>query len=312
MPEKSKKAVKTVKAVKTAKQIKPAKPVKSVKAVQPVKAAKPIQEKKESVEMITVGDIDVYIEGKGKETIVMIHGWPDTYRLWEPQVKLLKDNFRCVRFSLPGYEISKPRKLYTFQEEFDTIKQIIDTVSPKQKVILMTHDWGCVFGYQYYMQNKDRVSKIIGMDIGDAGSKNMKLPFKMIMFAISYQLFLASAWLIGGKTGDKMTKWLSKKFKIRADINLIHSGMNYPYFFKWKSTFLRKPTGAVPFEPECPMLFMFGKNKPTMFHSQNFVDAINGRKGSNAIGFEAGHWLMLDKPAEVNKEISKWLGVNGK
>ena len=34
---------------------------------------------------LQVSDVEVYIEGAG-DTIVMVHGWPDTYRLWDAQV----------------------------------------------------------------------------------------------------------------------------------------------------------------------------------------------------------------------------------
>ena len=60
-------------------------------------------------QVIVVDDIDVYIEGgvEGSETIVMIHGWPDTYRLWDAQVEELKSRYRCVRFTLPGFDLGK-------------------------------------------------------------------------------------------------------------------------------------------------------------------------------------------------------------
>ncbi|WP_274378911.1 hypothetical protein [Deinococcus cavernae] len=32
---------------------------------------------------ICIEDTDIHIEGEGSQTIVMIHGWPDTYRLWD-------------------------------------------------------------------------------------------------------------------------------------------------------------------------------------------------------------------------------------
>jgi pimeloyl-ACP methyl ester carboxylesterase len=256
----------------------------------------------------TIRDVDVYIEGEGKETIVMIHGWPDTYRLWDEQVENLKKKFVCVRFTLPGFDITKKRKLYTVPELIDIFSEIIDTVSPDKKVTLLLHDWGCVFGYQYYMKHKDRVSKLIGIDIGDVDSKNLDLPFKMVLFAVSYQLWLACAWLIGGKVGDGMTRWLARKFKIRADINLIWSGMNYGYHIKYSSAFRGKKMSPTLFDPTTPMLFLYGKNKPTMFHSRNFVYKINTAPGSRAVGFDAGHWVMLDKPAEVSEEINSWLG----
>jgi len=236
-----------------------------------------------------------------------MHGWPDTCRLWEPQVELLKGSYRCVRFTLPGFDKDKPRRLYTLKETMDIFNEIIDTVSADKKVTLLLHDWGCVFGYQYYMRHQDRVSRIIGIDVGDAGSKHLKLPFKMVAFAAGYQLFLALAWLIGGKAGDGMTRWMAGKLNKRADQSLIHSGMNYPYHLRWKHIILHKSQGMVDVEPACPMLFVYGKNKPTMFHSQEFVDGLNAKTGSRAIGFDAGHWIMLDKPAELSALMLEWL-----
>ena len=44
------------------------------------------------------------IEGQGAQTIVCIHGWPDTYRLSDFTVESLKGQPSCVRFTLPGFE----------------------------------------------------------------------------------------------------------------------------------------------------------------------------------------------------------------
>jgi len=63
------------------------------------------------MEIITVQDVDVHIEGQGEETIVMIHGWPDTHTIWDNQVAALSDNYRCVRFTLPGYALENPENI---------------------------------------------------------------------------------------------------------------------------------------------------------------------------------------------------------
>ena len=54
-----------------------------------------------------VQGIPIYVEGEGSETIVMVHGWPDTYRLWDDTVAHLKDRYRCVRFTLPGFDVNE-------------------------------------------------------------------------------------------------------------------------------------------------------------------------------------------------------------
>lgn len=63
-----------------------------------------------------VNDTEVYLEGRGSHTIVMLHGWPDTYRLWDGMVAALAPQYRCVRFTLPGFETPAPGKTRTLAE----------------------------------------------------------------------------------------------------------------------------------------------------------------------------------------------------
>src|SRR5260221_8077897 len=71
-----------------------------------------------------VDDVEVIVEGGGATTIVMIHGWPDSYRLWNAQVAALKDRYRCVRFSLPGFELAGAKRAYALDEVVETIRHV--------------------------------------------------------------------------------------------------------------------------------------------------------------------------------------------
>ena len=92
--------------------------------------------------VLDVLDVNVHIEGDGAETIVMVPGWPDTYRLWDRQVEALKDRYRCVRFTLPGFDKEKPRKAYTLDEHIAFMDAVIARISPGKQVIFLLHDWG--------------------------------------------------------------------------------------------------------------------------------------------------------------------------
>ena len=71
---------------------------------------------------LRIGNIDVYIEGKDAKPIVMIHGWPDSYRLWDKQVETLKSSYRCIRLNLPGFE--KKQQNYTREEKYCFLLQV--------------------------------------------------------------------------------------------------------------------------------------------------------------------------------------------
>ncbi|GIU28431.1 hypothetical protein TUM4644_26090 [Shewanella colwelliana] len=259
------------------------------------------------VEIIDVNGTQVHVQGQGEQTIVMLHGWPDTYRLWDPQVGILQSNYRCVRFSLPGYEDGQSRTLYTLEQIVALIDEVVTAVSPNNKVVLMLHDWGCFFGYQFYMRHQDKVEKIIGVDIGDAGSPDHQLSAKVKAFMFTYQMWLATAWKIGGGLGDAMTRKMAKWLHAPGDQKLISASMTYSYYWKWSRTLTGKPLGHLPLDIQCPLLFLYGKNKPGMFHSQPWERKMAAIEGNQVIAFDTRHWVMTEAPDKFNHAITDWL-----
>jgi len=257
---------------------------------------------------IVIDGIDVHIEGEGADTIVMIHGWPDTYRLWDAQVAFFKQRYRCVRFTLPGFDIEKPRRAVPFEEMIATLKKIVDQTSAGRPVTLMLHDWGCVFGYQLFMRHPSLVSRIVGVDIGDAGTRehqgSLTLMAKAMVFA--YQLWLALAWRIGGLIGNGMTLAMARIAHCPSDPRFIDSRMDYPYYIRWAKAH-GSYRGVVRFQPNVPMLFIYGTKKPFMFHTRAWAEALAARDGNRVEALPTGHWVMIQKPDEFNQIADNWL-----
>lgn len=257
---------------------------------------------------LVVDGIDVYIEGEGAETIVMMHGWPDTHRVWDAQVAELKQRYRCVRFTLPGFDIAKPRRSYSLDAMQRVLLHIVNSVSQKEKVILMLHDWGCVFGYEFYMRNKGLVSCIIGVDIGDAQSKatvrSRSLGQKMMVSG--YQGTLGLAWAIGGMVGDMMTKGMAKLLSAPSPRRFISSGMNFPYYILAAGS-AGSYSSLVPFVPKVPLLYIYGIRKPFMFHSPQWTENLAAKEGCKVVAMETDHWPMLRQPERFNQIVMAWL-----
>jgi cis-3-alkyl-4-acyloxetan-2-one decarboxylase len=253
---------------------------------------------------LSVNGIEVFLEGQGEQTILMIHGWPDTYRLWDGQVALLKEHFRCARFSLPGFEVNQPARASSFDEMMLLFKAITDAVSPGKPVILMLHDWGCVFGYQFAAQYPQRVARMVGVDIGDSFSKAFlgALTGKEKLMIAAYQLWLALAYKLGG-LGTTMTRWMARTLRCKVDPTLIAAQQNYPYVMQWTGGFKK----AVNFFPHCPFLYLYGKRKPFMFHSPKWLEKLAAHPGSEVHGFATGHWVMAGDPVGFNQKLLAWL-----
>ena len=255
-----------------------------------------------------IDGIDVLIEGEGAHTVVMVHGWPDTYRVWDAQVAALHVHYRCVRFTLPGFDISKPRRAYSLDETVSTLLHIVEQVSPNDKVTLLLHDWGCVFGYQFYMCHPDRVARMVGVDIGDAASPQYQQSLSVAaqLMVATYQGILAIAWKIGGAVGDRITRGMARALKAPSTPQCISAAMNFPYFIFW--------TGAYgsykhlrPLMPQCPLLFVYGTRKPFLFHSPQWAQALNATPGSKALAFDTDHWPMVRQPQAFNQALLHWL-----
>jgi cis-3-alkyl-4-acyloxetan-2-one decarboxylase len=247
--------------------------------------------------------VELKIEGTGPKTLVMVHGWPDTSRLWDGQVPALSERYRCVRFTLPGFDGSQPARAYTVDEVVEAIRQVLD-----RPVTLVLHDWGCLYGYQFAMRYPQLVERIVGVDIGDAGSRahleETGLRGKVMIAA--YQYWLALAWRIGGRIGDGMSRAMARLLRCPTDPKTIHARMGYPYAVRWLGA-AGGFQGLRVFKPEVPMLFVYGEKKPVMFHSRAWAERVAAKAGNRVVAFPTGHWIMITRRDAFNDALRTWL-----
>ena len=99
---------------------------------------------------VTNGSVSLAVFEQGKadgETIVLVHGWPDTHELWNRIVPLLADDFRVVSYDSRGAgESTIPSRVQDYQ--LSALAAIFlpssTAVSPGKPVHVLAHDWGSV------------------------------------------------------------------------------------------------------------------------------------------------------------------------
>lgn len=256
---------------------------------------------------ITVANTPVHIEGSGERTIVMLHGWPDTHVLWRPQIDAFCREYVCVSFTMPGFS-RDDRCDYSVDGVVERIRDVVDAVSPDDKVILLVHDWGCVFGYEYAMRYSDRVEKMIGLDVGDADSQalqdSLSLAGKLMIF--TYQVFLAVSFVCPRRLGNAMARFMAGALRARSAREHIHAGMSMPYAMRWFGV-NGGLTNLLPVDPPFPFYYAYATRKPVMFHSPGWLQQILERPGNRVQAFDCGHWLMVDRADEFNASVTEWL-----
>ena len=233
-----------------------------------------------------------------KGTLVMIHGWPDSERLWDGTVAALGDRYRCERFTLPGFD--RPG-VHGFEELLEFISRVVDG----RRVTLVLHDWGCFLGYQFAMRHPQLVERVVGVDIGDTGSRAhvAELGLRGKAMVLAYQVWLALAWRWNS---DAMARAMARLLRYPGDTNSVRAHMGYLYALRWLGIAGGFKDVRV-FQPSCPMLYIYGERKPIMFHSRPWAERLAGKTESRVVALPTGHWVMVTARERFHEALRNWL-----
>jgi pimeloyl-ACP methyl ester carboxylesterase len=259
--------------------------------------------------LLTVDRTPVHLEGSGPDTLVMLHGWPDSLVLWDTLVARLATRRRCARFTLPCYDPADDRPAPTLDAMIAHVAAIVDAVSPQAPVTLVLHDWGAFYGYQYAMRHPDRVARIVGVDIGDTASGEYlrSLPARAKAMIVGYQSVLAMAYWMPARLGDAVTRQMARWLRAPAAPDTIRARLNYPYASMLGGGF----RGARPLRVACPMLFVYGTRKPFLFHAPAWAERLAAAPDCAVKGLRTGHWVMTAEPEAFNRIVEDWLDGRG-
>ncbi|MVU83725.1 SDR family oxidoreductase [Nocardia sp. ET3-3] len=96
------------------------------------------------------GEIEIAVYEQGVAdgpTIVLVHGWPDSHRLWDNVIPHLADRFRVASYDSRGHgRTTDPQDFRAFriEEPATDFFAVVDAVSPAEPVHVLAHDWGSV------------------------------------------------------------------------------------------------------------------------------------------------------------------------
>lgn len=257
-----------------------------------------------------VKNLEYKIEGNGEQTLVLIHGYPDSLEMWDQQVDYLKDYYTCVRFTLPGFSLTDngERPDYSMQQ----IRTIIDTFIEglgKEKVTVLAHDWGAVFAFKY-LEKSDLVDRVVLFDIGSFGDD------KRPTINVKYTFALAAAWTLPESLGEKLTNYTAREILNVPDVDPNKTAddlradprMTYPYFRLWNGIVTKTLPASLEVEQyETPFLFIYGKDKKVWFHSEGWLNKVKKLNKADVEAVPGGHWFMQSSPDIVNTKLHNWL-----
>lgn len=94
-------------------------------------------------------ELAVYERGleAGRQTVVLVHGYPDSAQVWTAIAERLAERFHVVSYDVRGAGASSvPRRIrdYRIAELMADLEAVIDAVAGDGKVHLAAHDWGSI------------------------------------------------------------------------------------------------------------------------------------------------------------------------
>lgn len=258
--------------------------------------------------------LEYRIEGRRDAAkLVFVHGWPDDASLWRHQLAVLAEQYCCVVPTLPNFGDARHEAGgCDFPEIVRRLHTLIESLGEEQ-VTLVIHDWGAYIGYLYEQAHPERVSSVVALDIGghfQPGNLNSALMF------VSYQWVLASLWLLGGvipPLGTALTRSFARLLKVpERQVSSLRSRNNYPYFYFWRANLLPWMRHRLlgDYTPQCAVMFIYGEQKPLMFHSEQWLRMVQ-QSGGRSVGIKrGGHWFMEEAVEETNGLLLEWLEEN--
>ncbi|GAA1463502.1 alpha/beta fold hydrolase [Williamsia maris] len=104
--------------------------------------------------VVTSGRIRLAVYEYGdpaNETIVLLHGWPDTHVLWTETAAVLAERFHVVVYDQRGHGLSTSPpswRDFTFEKLVDDLDAVAAVVSPNRPVHLLGHDFGAIYAWE--------------------------------------------------------------------------------------------------------------------------------------------------------------------
>jgi pimeloyl-ACP methyl ester carboxylesterase len=128
-------------------------------------------------------------EGKGKDAIVLVHGWTCNLTNWRDQIPELSKRARVLALDLPGHGLSdKPQVKY----DMDLFAAAIDAVMKDagvERAVLVGHSMGTPVVRQFYRKYPQKTLAIVIVDGGlrPFGTKEQREQFMAPLRGPKYQ-----------------------------------------------------------------------------------------------------------------------------
>jgi|FLYL01.1.fsa_nt_gi pimeloyl-ACP methyl ester carboxylesterase len=258
---------------------------------------------------------------KDGPAVLLVHGFPDSARLWRNQVPVLAEaGFRVLAPDLRGYGRSdRPAEVeaYALHEVVADLVAVLDAAGV-ERVHYVGHDWGAAIGWYMALREPGRVASLVALSVGHpnafraAGIRQKEKSWYMLLFQFPG---VAEEWL-SRNDWETVRTWLGQPSEIEHWIaDLSRPGALSAALGLYRANMTPEALVAPPMD--LPPL------------SQDVMGVWSDRDGAlveeqmtGSARYVAGewryerlegvsHWIPVDAPQPLSRLLVDWLSSRG-
>ena len=236
--------------------------------------------------------------GKGKEALVLIHGWTCNLDNWRDQIPDFAKRNRVIALDLPGHgQSDKPEIPYTM----DLFANAIDAVLRDAKVeraVLVGHSMGTPVARQFYRKYPQKTLAIVIVDGGlrPFGTREMRENFISMFRSPNYKQ-------AGMQMLSQMAPTLSAEGKERVNASFANTPQ---YVLVSAMESMGDEALYTTDKINVPVLAILGKSPYWPADTEQFLRGL-----APDLEFQmwegVGHFLMIDNPKQFNDAVIAFL-----
>jgi pimeloyl-ACP methyl ester carboxylesterase len=252
-------------------------------------------------------ELSLLDEGQGS-AVLLLHGFPDSARLWRHQMPTLTDaGFRVVAPDLRGFGASdKPTDVsdYRIGRSVADMVAVLDELQI-DRAHVVGHDWGAAVAWALALMAPDRVDRLVAMSVGHPGVKRNLAQREKAWYSLLFQFEEAEA-ILQQNDSALLREWAASHPDFDLDSFDLTAGLNWYRANLHPRRELDPPRALPPVKADTLGLWSTGDAYLLERGLTESAAHVEGSWRYERIE-NAGHWMQLDQPERINALLLDFL-----
>ncbi len=240
--------------------------------------------------------------GKGKEALVLIHGWTCNVDSWKDQVPEFAKRNRVIVIDLPGHGLSDKPQLNYNMDLFARAVEAVMRDAHVERAVLVGHSMGTPVARQFYRKYPQKTLAIVIVDgaLRPFGDKKAMEGFMAPLRGANYKE--AGKQMFAGMGGPNLSAELQARIQA--------SFLNTPqYVLVSAMEGMADESIWGPDKISVPVLAVLAKSPFWPADTEQFYRSIVSNLDFQMME-GVGHFLMMEKPKQFNESVIAFLDKN--